>query len=92
MQTEKNKIMGLVLMFLGIAGFFFFFWYFQLNGAKLDEKNIPLLLKMIFTTFFPLLCLYFGLYFSHTKKLANQIVGSLVVFLIVAFILGSLLH
>lgn len=63
--------------------------YFNLFGSKIDGKNI---LKAVLATAIPLGGLYFCLYFVHSKKLANQIGGGLAVFLVIAYILGFLLH
>jgi hypothetical protein len=92
MQSERNKKIGLIIMSLGAIGFFGFFIYFNLSGAALDSKNIPLLVKIIFTTAFLPAGLYFGLYFTSGKKLALQIGGGGALFLIIAYILGFLLH
>ena len=92
MQTNKNKKIGLLILCLAALGFFFFFWRFNLENVSLNEATNLKLLQMIFTNAFLPAGLYFGLYFAHSKKLANQIGGGLVIFLIIAYILGFLLH
>ena len=92
MQSDENKKKGVLFMFLGILGFFLCFEIFHLSGAGLDSKNIPLLIKMIFTTAFIPAGLYFGLLYYAGKKPANQIGGGATIFLIIGYILGFLLH
>jgi len=92
MQTQKNKIFGVLVMFVCILVFFFLFAYFKLDGASLSEATLTELLKMIVTTAFLPAGLYLGLYFYSGKKLANQIGGGATLFLIAAYILGLLLH
>jgi hypothetical protein len=88
MQTEKNKKIGLLILITGTIGFFLFSYFFHLFGSKVEFKNPFYLLKMIFTDSFLLGGLYFGLYFANGKKIAGQISGALLLFLVIAFIVG----
>jgi hypothetical protein len=92
MKTEKNKKIGVLIMFLGLAGSFFLFEVFHLYGVALDFKNVLLLFKIIFAIAFLLFGLYFGLLFYGGKKIANQIGIGLSIFLVISFLVGGLLH
>ena len=90
MQSDKNKKIGLLFMVSCSVLFFFFFWYFNLDGVKIDFSNLSLTLKMLFTTAFLPLGLYSGLYFYSGRDNANQIGGMAALLLVCAYIIGYL--
>lgn len=92
MQIEKNKKKGVLIMLLGVVGFFFLILLFQQSGSQIQYKNIDYMLKMLCTYGFLLLGLSGGLFYYSGKKLAIQIGGGIAIFLTVALILGFLLH
>lgn len=79
-------------MFLGLIGFGFFYWYFDQAGARVEYRNVNSMLEILISFSFLIVGLYFGLYFYSGKKLANQIGGGSLLFLVIAYILGFLLH
>lgn len=92
MQTDKNKKIGLAVMILGVLGFSFFFWYFKLDGAKIEYRNLEYVIKMLFTYSFIPAGLGFGLYFAHSKKFALQLGLGLEILIIIGYIIGFLIH
>ena len=92
MQIKKNKKIGVLIMVLGLLVTVFLYFYFNLWGAKIEYRNLPFVLKVLLADFFLPVGLYFGLYFSHSKKLALQIGGGLTVLLIVGYLVGLLIH
>jgi hypothetical protein len=92
MQTEKNKKIGLLIMISGLLMFVLISFRLDLFGSKIEYRNLAFVVKMFFADIFLILGLYFGLYFSTSKKLANQIGGGMAIFLVVAYILGFFLH
>lgn len=92
MQTEKNKKIGLGILAFSFLGMFFFLDFFNLYGQKISYQNKSLLLEAVFTFGILLIGLYFGLYFTNGKKLANQIGGGMMLFLILAFVFSLMFH
>lgn len=88
MQTGKNKKIGVVIMFLGLTLCIFFLWYFKFDGVKIDFTNKLVLLKSLVPIFSLILGLYFGLYFYGGKRIANQIGGGIIIFVIIGYLLG----
>lgn len=88
MKTNKQKWIGVFIMFLSLITCFFFLWFFKLDGIVIDYKNTSLLLKMVFATSLLPIGLYLGLYFCHSKKLAIQIGWGSALFLATSFIFG----
>ncbi len=73
------------------AAFILFFWYFGLDGAQINV-NPSLLLESFFTAALLPVGLYGGLYFASGKKVALQLGGGLGLLLILAYVIGFLLH
>ena len=79
-------------MALSVLGFVVFFGYFNLNGAKIEYRNTTFVLKSLLTYAFLPVGLGFGLYFAHSKKLAMQLGWGLGTLIILAYVIGFLLH
>jgi hypothetical protein len=92
MQPQRNKRIGVVIMFLATLAFFSCVIYFGQSGSAIAYTNIPYMIKMTATYAFLPIGLYCGLYFYSGKRLALQLGGSLALFLIAAFAVGAVLH
>ena len=79
-------------MLVGLIVSFCFLWFFKLDGVAVDYKNPLLLLKFISPTISLIAGLYFGLRFISGKKIANQIGAGLAGLLVIAYVVGLLLH
>ncbi len=91
-QTPKNKKIGVGIMVLGALCSFTSLIYFNQAGTSIEYTNTIYMLKLIATQAFLPLGLYFGLYFYSSKKLALQIGGGMALLLVIANLLGFLLH
>lgn len=92
MQTQKNKKIGLSIIILGTIAFFISIFLFNQSGTMIEYKNVEYMLKMLLSYGILVATLYGGLYFAHSKKLANQIAGGMAICLVIAYILGIVLH
>ena len=88
MKTDKQKILGVFVMFLSLLAFFSFFIHFNFDGATPDVENIPLALKIVFTMAIIPIGLYAGLYLYAGKTIANQIGGGMGILLILALLIA----
>jgi hypothetical protein len=91
-MEQKNKWIGLAIMFIGLLTTVFFFSYFKLDGKIVDFAEPSLVLKAILTTLCLIVGLYFGLYFAAGKKVASQIGGGLGLLMALSYVIGFLLH
>ncbi len=92
MQTNKNKWIGVSILALSAICFFSLSHWFNLFGSTIEYQNPQYVLKMFIADAFIPIGLYFGLYFYQDKKTAKLIGGGMAVFLIVAYVLGLLIH
>ena len=80
-------------MTLGAIRFFSSFVYFFGGSTdSIEYKNFDYMLRLLCISSFALFGLYFGLYFFSGKKLAIQLGGGMALLLLVAYLIGSLLH
>jgi hypothetical protein len=92
MQSQKNKWIGVGIMMLGLLVGAFFVWFFKLDGKVIDFNDPSLVMESIIMVSCPIIGLYFGLLFYGGKKIAFQLGGGLGVLLVLAYVIGFLLH
>jgi hypothetical protein len=93
MRSRTNKKVGLFIPVLGAVCFFSsFIYFFGWSNNNIEYRNVGYMLKLACTFGFALLGLYFGLYFISWKKIAVQLGGSLALLLVVAYMVGFVLH
>jgi hypothetical protein len=91
-MEQRNKRIGVLIMFFGFVICCFFIWFFKLSGQIVDFTNLGLVLKFMFASAFMPLGLYVGLLFYGDKKVAVQLGGGLGLLLVLSYVVGFLLH
>ena len=89
---DSDKKIGLLILVLTAMGVGFLIVYFNQSGTYIQYRDVAYMLKMVGTYGLLVVGLYVGLYFISGKKIANQIGGGLAILLILAYIVGRLLH
>lgn len=77
---------------LADTDFAFLFWFFKLDGEKVDFANPPLMLKFVMTTLSLIVGLFFGLRLAAGRKVALQIGGGLGLLMVVVSGIGFLIY
>ncbi|MFA6306297.1 MAG: hypothetical protein WCV70_00570 [Patescibacteria group bacterium] len=91
-DLTKNKRIGLIILCFTVIVFFLSILFFNQSGTYIQYKNLNYMVKMLIPYGLAILGLYFGLFFASGKKVANQVGIGLLTLLIIAYILGILIH
>lgn len=92
MSTKTKNWLGITVLCLGIAGFFFLMQFLGIFGSKIEYTN-PVYVIKSFTPFaFMIACTYFGTRILWGAGAALSILLQLGIPLLIAFAIGYWLH
>ena len=89
---QKKKWIGILIMLISAVAFFSLYGYFGLSGGAIDYQNTPSTIKLLVTISLLPLGLYFGLLFYGGKRIALQLGGGLGLLMVLAYLIGFLVH
>ena len=92
MDQDKRKKLAILVMVVGMTGFFVSFAYFGLFGTQIEYANAAYMLKSACGLGFLLSGLFFGAYLYGDKQFAVRVTGSLAALFLIAYLLGRAIH
>ncbi|MGH9524136.1 MAG: hypothetical protein ACRD3E_16560 [Terriglobales bacterium] len=92
MDQNKRKKLAVLVMVLGLIGFFVSFAHFGLSNTKIEYANPAYMLKLLCGCGFIVLGLFAGMYLYAGKTFAARFATSLGGALLIAYLIGLAMH